>query len=247
MESLDIKAIGQLARDNDIREDVVEKELYQQTLSWISEEKPEGSYRTLGEGIVGGSDQGDLSRASKCVAEISTNNKGKKSAQVAVAHNTVRDAVTDPAGEQDTINYVGNTVRSVNVTHKDLAIIDKERRTSDSQALIVQGIKECTVRKGVHVGSDLGTQDVVEEEVRQVGEECIVGQESVDNGRRELGERVVVGRKDRKVDILRVENTIKSGAEHSGLESRQRGSRDNALKERQLALGTTEVRLGFLK
>jgi hypothetical protein len=146
-------------------------------------------------------------------------NKGEKSAQVAVGNNTISDAVANPAGDQDTINHVGNTVGSANVTRNDLAIIDKELRTSDSQHLTVQGIKKLTIKHCVHVGSDLGTQDVVEEEVRQVGEESIVAQESVDNGRRELGERVVVGSEDSQADIVRVEDSGKSGAGSSGPES----------------------------
>ena len=69
------------------------------------------------------------------------------------------------------------------------------------------------------VGGDLGTQNVVEEKIGQMRKEGIVGEESVGNALRDPTEGIVVGGEHGQADLIRVEGTIKSSADHSSPKS----------------------------
>jgi hypothetical protein len=165
LKSTSSETIRQLTRNNDIRKDMVEKGRFQSVLSFKTDEEGEDRSFKLGKGAVGGSDQGELSRSTKDSIESSKDHKRKESAQVMVLSHTVGDAVTHPARDQDTVNDVGNTIRGAEVPRNDEVSVNKERRTGDCHTLAVEGNKKFTIKEYMLVGSDLGTQDVVKEEI----------------------------------------------------------------------------------
>jgi hypothetical protein len=241
------ETIRQLTRNKDLRKDVVEKDFSQSGLTLSTGEEVDGGFRKLGKGAVRRSDQSKFTRASEGTTESGNTNKGKKSAQITVSHNTVGDTVAHPARVQDTVDDIGNTIRGADVTRNDEVSVDFERRTSDRHALAVEGGKEFTIKEHMLVGGDLGTQNVVEEEVGQMRDELIVGEKGIGKARRKLAEGVVVWGEHSQADLIRVEGTIKSSADHSSPKNRQRWSRGNKLEESRLSLGTTELSFGLLK
>jgi hypothetical protein len=78
----------------------------------VSCEECNGGSSKLGKGAVDGSNQRELCGwMSEGATESSKSNKGKKSTQITGGNNTVGDAVAQPAGDQDTVDDVDNTVR----------------------------------------------------------------------------------------------------------------------------------------